>query len=73
MDAAGRVTQAEYHAALDRRDKRIVDLEALVSEMHGSGLRFSFDCEVYIQGIRVGPGDYVLMRIGPATADEHPF
>lgn len=56
-----------------RMGERIAELEKIISDMHGSGRRFTFDREVYIQGLRVGPGDYVLMRIGPATVEEHPF
>lgn len=53
--------------------KRIAELEALVSSMHDSGQRFTFDAEFYLQGVRMAQGDYVIMRVGPATVAEHPF
>lgn len=33
MDNAGRISQVGYHAALDRRDKRIAELEGAQSIM----------------------------------------
>ncbi len=52
---------------------RIAELEALVSEMHASGLRLEFTHEWYVSGVRRDPGTYVLMRIGPAKEAETPF
>jgi len=33
MDSSGRVSQDEYHGALDRRDRRIAELEARLKEV----------------------------------------
>lgn len=52
---------------------RVRELEAMVSEMHASGLRLEFTHEWYVSGVRRDPGTYVLMRIGPAKDAETPF
>lgn len=59
--------------ARDELIKRIVELEAEISVVHGATRRHSFDCEWYLQGVRHDPGDYVLMRVGPATTDVNLF
>lgn len=73
------VSRNDYYAVLDRRDQvesvlrnRIAELEATIAEMRAP-TRHSFDCEWYLQGVRHNPGEYVLMRVGPATKDEQPF
>lgn len=60
-------------ATVCKQAARISELEATIAEMHASTRRYSFDCEWYLQGVRHNPGEYVLMRVGPATKDEHPF
>ena len=52
---------------------RIVELEATLSAIHATTRRHSFDSEWFLQGVRHDPGDYVVMRVGPATKSEHPF
>lgn len=34
MDNAGRISQSDHHAALDRRDKRIAELEAALRRIY---------------------------------------
>lgn len=53
--------------------KRIAELEAALADIHSTARRHSFACEWFLQGVRHDPGDYVLMRVGPATKTEHQF
>lgn len=58
---------------VEQADKRIAELEATLSDIYASTRRYSFDSEWCLQGVRHDPGDYVVMRVGPATKTEHPF
>jgi hypothetical protein len=53
--------------------KRLAEIEAELAEIKASTRRMSFENEWYLEGLRNPPGDYVLMRVGPATPDETPF
>jgi hypothetical protein len=44
VDSAGRVSQAEYHASLDRRDRREAEYRARVAELEAA-LRSVLDTE----------------------------
>lgn len=48
---------------------RIAELEAQVSEIHNSSRRVQIDYEMIIYGVRVEPGQYVMMRVGDACFD----
>lgn len=60
-------------ATVGKQSRRIAQLEAELSNIQASTRRYSFDAEWYLQGVRHDPGDYVIMRIGPAKQDENPF
>ena len=53
-------------------EARIADLESQIARIHTSTRRMTFAHEWYLEGLRHGPGEYVLMRIGPARGDDGP-
>lgn len=64
---------AEKSERLHKAETRVAELERQLSEIHASARRMSFAHEWYIEGVRTPPGDYVLMRLGPASSDEPVF
>ncbi len=50
----------------------VAKLEAALSEIHASTRRLTFDHEWYLEGLRHGPGVYVLMRVGPVPEGYEP-
>ncbi len=53
--------------------RRVAELEGALEKIHASADRRSFAVEWYFGGVRMRPGDYVLMRVGPVTNEETPF
>lgn len=58
--------------AIDAKDERIAELEAQIAEIHASAKRMTFASEWHVEGVRHGPGVYVLMRVGPVPDDYEP-
>lgn len=66
-------TDHSVSPVIEAKDKRIAELEEQLAKIHASADRRSFAIEWYFGGVRMRPGDYVLMRVGPVTSDETPF
>lgn len=50
------------------------ELKLSVSADHRPFRRFSFPHEWYLGGVRLGPGEYVVMRVSAATGEQQaPF
>lgn len=57
----------------DHLERRVKELEKTLSDIHATATRISFDAEWMLGGIRREPGDYVVMRLGPAKVEDNPF